>query len=153
MTNKKGFTVLELMVGLAIFSLISLMTLSIFSLGIKSNNLQRSQQEGNDSMRLVFNSIEKDIRESSQLVKISFDENTYYLTDLLNGTINSYSLENEILYKNGKYLIDQIKSFDIESLGNLQKIENHTVNEGFKLNLSLDEETIYDYKFYFRHEK
>ena len=153
MTNKKGFTVLELMVGLAIFSLISLMTLSIFSLGIKSTNLQRSQQEGNDSMRLVFNSIEKDIRESSQLVKISFDENTYYLTDLLNGTINSYSLENEILYKNGKYLIDQIKSFDIESLGNLQKIENHTVNEGFKLNLSLDEETIYDYKFYFRHEK
>lgn len=151
MNNKQGFTLLELIVGMAVFSVISLMLISIFTLGIKNNKQVRLRQESNDSIQLVYNSLENDIREGSQLIQLSTEENSYHLNDMLNENIITYTLNNEVLYKNGVYLIDQIKSFEIEELGDLNELKGHEIYEGLKIILSITEETIYDYKIYFRH--
>lgn len=146
MQDNKGFTLIELVIVIAVLSIVSLMTVSIFSFGIKSNNKNNEIKENTESVRLLFSIIEKDIRISSQ--NLSLEEcnqasDTCFLlkdSNVENGDFE-YHLKDDGFYRNKVFIIDRIKLFEI------QKLEDE---KGIKIIIEDAGEKNYDQVYYFR---
>lgn len=141
MKNKKGFTLVELVIVIALISIVSLMTASIFSFGIKSNERNQSLQESTESARLVLQILDKDIRSSSQKLELISEDTCFTLKDTLDESKTiKYCLKNEEVYRNNNFIIDKIIEFRIESI----------IDKGIEVYLVDNEGNTYDQKFYFR---
>lgn len=59
---KKGFTLVELIISMAIMAIVGAIILSVFQIGIKVSGKQQVQNDVQDNSRRVINSISSDIR-------------------------------------------------------------------------------------------
>ncbi|MGJ7920538.1 prepilin-type N-terminal cleavage/methylation domain-containing protein [Neobacillus sp. LXY-4] len=103
--NEKGLTLLELLITLALVSMVLLMATSVHLFGQKQMNSQSNEVQNQSNVRLALNIVTKEIRKASS---VSVANNV--LT--INGT-DVYKLENNILKKNNQTLISNIQQFTI----------------------------------------
>lgn len=157
--KEQGFTLIELVVAMAIFAILGLMTITVFSAGLKFTDRNQNIQERTESIRLVFRILDKDLRTSSQYIAVEDKDSCYTLKDKKSKQDDLvYCLLDDTLSKNGKVLIDKIGGFKIEALGKVLKVEiaeseEIEINEGLKITLVDSEGKEYDHKIYFRLEK
>ena len=156
MLNKKGFTLIELIIVMAVFAILASMAVSVFSFGLKSNQKNQEQQESTSTLRLVSSIVEKDIRKSSQNLELIHDNNNpncFKLLDLDDSeTTDSevsydYCLQGDNLYRNQVFLIDKIKAFE------MHEITDETSSELIGITIKIKDQggEDYDQEIYFRH--
>lgn len=155
MKNNKGFTLIELIVVMAVFTIISAMTLTIFSFGVKSNQKNQDLQESTTSLRLVSRILEKDIRKSSQSLVLITDQakpNCFKLKDIKDSEETDeevsfkYCLKEDVLYRNDAFLIDKISSFEMQEI----KDPSKETFIGVEIIIKNQEGDDYDQEIYFR---
>lgn len=116
MNKKKGFTLIELIIVISILSVVSLMLVSIFSFSINSNRKNTELVNNTDAIRLLSNTIEKDIRKSSQFISVNKNEACFEITDLIDNEKIVYCLDDGKVYRNSAFLIDYVKKIDIQNI-------------------------------------
>ena len=103
--NRKGFTLIELMIVLALLGVIITSAFSVFSFGFKSFNAQTDNIDNQSKVRHAINDISKEIRRiSAPVITISGAEID------VDGVV--YKLQGSTLMKNGNELVSGIKSFN-----------------------------------------
>lgn len=109
MKGKRGFTLVELVVGLLLLSLAWTVTVGILGNIFRSTETLTSQMEVESNIRHLVLILEKQIKHSDRIV---FAQDKVYLRDLESPTyLNYYSLEGTNLYKNKVY--DTLKSIGL----------------------------------------
>lgn len=116
MNKKKGFTLIELIIVISILSVVSLMLVSIFSFSINSNRKNTELVNNTDAIRLLSNTIEKDIRKSSQFISVNKNDTCFEITDLIDNEKIVYCLDDGKVYRNNAFLIDYVKKIDIQNI-------------------------------------
>lgn len=116
MNKKKGFTLIELIIVISILSVVSLMLVSIFSFSINSNRKNTELVNNTDAIRLLSNTIEKDIRKSSQFISVNKNDACFEITDLIDNEKIVYCLDDGKVYRNNAFLIDYVKKIDIQNI-------------------------------------
>lgn len=116
MNKKKGFTLIELIIVISILSVVSLMLVSIFSFSINSNRKNTELVNNTDAIRLLSNTIEKDIRKSSQFISVNKNGACHEITDLIDNENIVYCLDEGKVYRNNAFLIDYVKKIDIQNI-------------------------------------
>ena len=116
MNKKKGFTLIELIIVISILSVVSLMLVSIFSFSINSNRKNTELVNNTDAIRLLSNTIEKDIRKSSQFISVNKNDACFEITDLIDNEKIVYCLDDGKVYRNSAFLIDYVKKIDIQNI-------------------------------------
>lgn len=114
--NKKGMTLVEVVIALAVATVLVATISGVFLFINSVNNNQKSYIQAQDTIRTAALVVEKDIRSSSQYISVEFDAltNTYEIMDNTSNTvIAEYRLQGETLYRNGSVLIDNVTSFTI----------------------------------------
>ena len=128
MTKDKGFTLVEILVALAITSILSLALLSFFMVSQKNYQKEQSKDAEMQSLRLLGRMMESKLCQSSQYLGLDEVESCYLIYDesILDNPNNLYSaycleedvlrvdaegtrLENQITYLDGGYVIDGIQ--------------------------------------------
>ena len=93
MTKDKGFTLVEILVALALTSILSLALLSFFM--VSQNNYQKEQSKDAEmqSLRLLGRMMESKLRQSSQYLRLDKVESCYLICDesILDNPNNLYS--------------------------------------------------------------
>jgi prepilin-type N-terminal cleavage/methylation domain-containing protein len=109
LNNQKGTTLIELMVSVAIFSVLILMITSIFKAVIDGQRSSLAAQNTQESMRFVMETMSKSIRQAQkgesycQLSGGAVAVNKVYNTDGVIATVAGVSVGSEILYFKNKY--------------------------------------------------
>ena len=116
MNKKKGFTLIELIIVISILSVVSLMLVSICSFSINSNRKNTELVNNTDAIRLLSNTIEKDIRKSSQFISVNKKDACFEITDLIDNEKIVYCLDDGKVYRNSAFLIDYVKKIDIQNI-------------------------------------
>ena len=116
MNKKKGVTLIELIIVISILSVVSLMLVSIFSFSINSNRKNTELVNNTDAIRLLSNTIEKDIRKSSQFISVNKNDACFEITDLIDNEKIVYCLDDGKVYRNSAFLIDYVKKIDIQNI-------------------------------------
>ncbi len=115
MHNKKGMTLLELMVGLFVFSIIigSIHHIFLNFMGHHQNQeISVQVQEESDRLNYYF---EKDIRESNQQFNVNQNGNCFFLKDTAETDSKlQYCLEDNTIYRNKQVLMNNVSEFKIE---------------------------------------
>lgn len=126
MQNKKGFTLVELMIAMFIATIL---IAGVYAMFISVHNMNEEQQafiEAQTNLGSVSQIVEKDIRKSSQHLDISVSGNSTVITQLdKEGNIikddegnplqYSYELMNGKLYRNNRFLSEHIESFEVHA--------------------------------------
>lgn len=103
--NRKGFTLIELMIVLALLSVVIMIAFSVFSFGLKSFNAQTDNIGNQSNVRYVISDITNEIRRGDAT----------NITIISGGGINVngiiYKLQGNNLLKNGNELASGIESF------------------------------------------
>jgi len=128
--NRKGFTLVELMIVLALLGVVIMIGFSVFSFGFKNFNAQADNIDNQSKVRHAISDISKEIRKSDA-------------TDITisGGTINVggevYTLQGSNLLKNGNELDSGIKSFNPSKEGNKITLEiTSQANRGSEFTLT-----------------
>ena len=102
---KKGFTLIELIIVIAIISIISLgvMNIVLFLTRFFSNEDADITRQNN--VRIVVVNFEKDVRKSDQQVSV--------IDDCVNVNSISYCLINQAIYRDSLMIADNIGVFDV----------------------------------------
>lgn len=150
MKVKKGFTLVEVIIAMFITTVLISAVYFMFIRVFQMNREQDQFIQMQDSLRTVSIIVEKDIRKSTQNVDIKKEGNTttlQYLDDTgqkLEGSENifTYKLENNRLYRNGIFLMENLEEFDL-------------TNHNYYVNLELKSKTgkrevSHDKKIYLR---
>ena len=150
MKVKKGFTLVEVIIAMFITTVLISAVYFMFIRVFQMNREQDQFIQMQDSLRTVSIIVEKDIRKSTQNVDIKKEGNTttlQYLDDTgqkLEGSENifTYKLENNRLYRNGNFLMENLEEFEL-------------TNHNFYVNLELKSKTgkrevSHDKKIYLR---
>lgn len=98
--NRKGFTMLELMIALIVFSIIGIGLTTVFVSGIRFYSEEQSQIENQQSLTQFSITLENDVRKSKQATKsinclnLTHNDNTIvaYCYNSLNKTITRNSV-------------------------------------------------------------
>lgn len=106
MKNRQGFTLVELIVAMAVSTIVLGILVLIFSTTMKTYSSERDKVLLNDSYRIISISIEKDIRQSSQSIKVTTNNNCTSIIDEDNVTETIYCLIDKRVYRNGTYMTD-----------------------------------------------
>lgn len=150
MKDKKGFTLVEVIIAMFITTVLIAAVYFMFIRVFQMNREQDQFIQMQDSLRTVSIIVEKDIRKSTQNVDIKKEGNTttlQYLDDTgqkLEGSENifTYKLENNRLYRNGNFLMENLEEFEL-------------TNHNYYVNLELKSKTgkrevSHDKKIYLR---
>lgn len=113
MKNKKGLTLVELIVGMFVMTILFGIVYSIFIKLHLMNEEQKQFVEIQDSLRISGELLEKDIRQSSQNLKISSKDSCYFIHDLDTNIDTKYCLNDNVLSKNERYLASNINHFEL----------------------------------------
>lgn len=116
MVRRKGFTLVELIIAMAVTVIVLTMVVTFISTFLNINRQQNEYVKAQDSLRLAGIRIEKDIRESSQNITVSRDLNgCYRITDTGDsGSVKTYCLVEKNLNRNSVYLVGNIDSISVE---------------------------------------
>ena len=150
MKVNKGFTLVEVIIAMFITTVLISAVYFMFIRVFQMNREQDQFIQMQDSLRTVSIIVEKDIRKSTQNVDIKKEGNTttlQYLDDTgqkLEGSENifTYKLENNRLYRNGNFLMENLEEFEL-------------TNHNYYVNLELKSKTgkrevSHDKKIYLR---
>ncbi len=150
MKDKKGFTLVEVIIAMFITTVLIAAVYFMFIRVFQMNREQDQFIQMQDSLRTVSIIVEKDIRKSTQNVDIKKEGNITILQYLdesgkeLEGSENifTYKLENNRLYRNGNFLMENLEEFEL-------------TNHNFYVNLELKSKTgkrevSHDKKIYLR---
>ena len=105
--RKSGFTLIEMLVALSIFSFIMLAITGVFQVILRMQNNSLAANNLQESLRYAFENMSKEIRDAKKgaiLTNVYNDNSGVLKFENKNGTIISYELNNERLiarYKNG----------------------------------------------------
>jgi len=141
-SNRKGFTLLELMIGLFVFTLIGTGLTIVFVSGLRFFTDQQSQVENQFSITETSTMIENDIR---QAISASKSLNCLNLT-LINTSSIQYCINTStnVLTRNSNAIANNIESFNVIVDSNQVKITLTT-----KADLRLMKNTL-EFECYFR---
>lgn len=152
--NRQGFTLIELVVAVAIFTILGLTSSIVFSSSLSFQKHNQKIQELNQGNHLLVSILKKDIQNSSNIIKLKHESNIYTLTDLVNEHEITYQLKEEALYRNNAYLIDGIENFTLHELGDFKIIEKYNnkfqVMEGIKIIIRDRGGNHFEYPIYYR---
>ncbi|CAM3581707.1 type II secretion system protein [Erysipelothrix urinaevulpis] len=118
MNKKEGFTLLELVIVMALISVVGLLLMSVFLTSHKSNKKNEALQKRTESVRLVSHIIDTDIRKSSQELTLTNNGTCYDLTDSVDSSSIEYCFKNNSVFRQGSFLIDEVNDFQIKTLEN-----------------------------------
>lgn len=132
--NKKGFTLVEVLIAMLITGIILSATYTLFVSVFKMNQEQNEFIQMQDTLRTVGQIVERDIRRSSQYIDLDNKEDAIHLVNLnkagdviLDNEGNPveviYKLENRKLYRNGQHLMDQLDNFILREEGDVVYLE------------------------------
>lgn len=121
--NKKGVTLIELIIVLSILSIVSSLAYSVYYFGLKNFNTQTVNVNNQSNVRYALSIISKDIRKSDS-VTVSANIIT------IDGTIE-YKLDGNVLMKNGNNLVIDIETFNITRAGNKMTMEITSLPNSF----------------------
>ncbi|WP_158587432.1 PilW family protein [Neobacillus notoginsengisoli] len=110
--NQKGLSLVELLAGLALLSMIMLLASSIHLFGQKQAISQSAQVQNQSDVRLALKILTKEIRKATS---VTVSNNTLTINDT-----DIYKLEKGNLTKNGVPIISNLKNLSI-------KMENNKV--------------------------
>jgi prepilin-type N-terminal cleavage/methylation domain-containing protein len=113
--NRKGFTLVELMIVLALLSVVMMVGFSFFSYSFKSFNAQTDNIDNQSKVRYAISDVTKEIRKVNGLNIIISNEMD------VDGVV--YKLQGSTLSKNGNVLVSGIKLFKPSSVGNKITLE------------------------------
>lgn len=143
--HKKGFTLVELVIVIAVFAILSGAVSSFFIFTSRINQDQTDYVEAQDTVRTVATTVESDIRASTQAADAISGQGTVndpYIIVQASGADVQYYNQDNVLYRNGAALLNHVNVFSL------------TLND-FLVTLSIEsafaERTIqYDQKVYLR---
>lgn len=118
MDHKKGFTLVELIITLAIASIILTGLVSVFSSIMKSSEREKRYVEIQDSVRILNVHFEKMIRTSSQNITVSESNGCYHIYDTVDMVDQSICRDGSELYVNDSLLVDNLKALEIYHMSN-----------------------------------
>lgn len=110
--NNKGITLVELIVALAIFSIIISLTFSMLLSGNRTFNMQIDDVEDFSSVRNGMDYITREIRKADKVDVLLNNILKLNETDDYDGDI--YKLHNNSITKNGSIVISNINEFNIK---------------------------------------
>lgn len=131
-TNKKGFTLIELVIAMAITTIVLSILVFVFTWGMRTYQTQQKFVNLQDSLRTSGMVIEKDIRASTQVLTITATTNCYTLTDD-ESNINKYCLIDNVLTRNDVPLMDHLHTLEITQTSGFVRIYLAGTYEGKEL--------------------
>ncbi|QUH26660.1 prepilin-type N-terminal cleavage/methylation domain-containing protein [Serpentinicella alkaliphila] len=114
--NNKGLTLLEMMIVLALLSIIMIVGYSIFSYSIKGYYTQTYNVNNQSNVRSAIRDITREIRRAD-------NSNINVSTGSIDIDGIVYSFSGDSLYRNGSQVIKGIKAFNPEKIGNKITLE------------------------------
>lgn len=132
MQDKRGFTLVEVMVALFVTSILLGAVYFVFVRSFMMNKEQNDYVNSQDALRLSAMVIESDIRKSSQDINIIQEKGCFVITDIQDNTEVEYCVSERTLYRNSVFLIDNVDSFILEdhiNYVNLEIISNYNRKE------------------------
>ncbi|SNR86457.1 prepilin-type N-terminal cleavage/methylation domain-containing protein [Anaerovirgula multivorans] len=113
--NRKGITLIELLMVLSVMSIIVVLSFSVYIFGMKSFTLQSTNVENQSNVRYATSYITKEIRKA---------ESVEVLGNILtiNGT-DEYKLVDNIIWRNSNELVTGIEHFNMSKSGNKISLE------------------------------
>jgi competence protein ComGF len=109
--SEKGITLVEVLAGLALLSIILLLSSSLHLFAQKQMNDQQKAYQSETNVSLAMDIITKEIRSANS----SSATNNVLTVNTSNNTANVYKLNGTDLTKNNQTIIPDIKQFDITS--------------------------------------
>lgn len=118
MNKSKGFTLIELVVALAISTIILGVIFVVFSSIMKTYTNEKNRILLQDANRIVSLTIEGDIRKSSQSISIVEDGACFQIVDTIMGSSTTYCIEENTVSRDGVFLSDNIQDVNLVLNGN-----------------------------------
>ena len=115
MKNKKGITLLEVIITLGILSVIGLMAFTLFGQGLSLYQAETESADLQDEMRLVLSDITNKVRVAEE-ADISVATNQLTINDY------TYSLDGNRIIRNSSELATNISFFDVSLADGLLEI-------------------------------
>lgn len=140
MKNKRGFTLIEMIIALAVVTLVLGGLITVFRVIMKSNQTEQNYISAQDTLRTVSIHLEKEIRTSSQNIEISSLNNCTDIKDLTSNELKTYCLISDGIYFNNTLLINNVKSFDLIKVDNAIELK---LESNFQEDVIVYEKTIY----------
>lgn len=132
--NKKGVTLIELLIVLSILSIIISLAFSVIFVGTKNFSVQTANVNNQSNVRYALNIISRDIRKAES---VTVSEHTITIDDSF-----EYKLENNELLKGEQILATDVETFHITKVGNKITIEINSLPNSVGQSVSLSS-TIY----------
>lgn len=130
--TKKGFTLIETVITLAILGIIAVLSVSIFTFGPLSFNMQSNTLSNQYSVRHVLRSISRDARNVDS-DEVSFSNGTLIIGE------NKYKLIGDSVFKNDSKISSGIDEFNVSFEENKVSVTVKSLeNKGRSFSLSTD---------------
>lgn len=113
MDHKRGFTLVELLVAMAVSAIVFLGVISMFSSILNADKNLDNYVQAQDAHRIVSITVEKDIRSSSQNISLSITGTCTAIKDLNTDEVIEYCLSGNDLSRNGSLLSGNIGMFSL----------------------------------------
>ncbi len=138
--NKKGFTLIELMVVVVILGLITLGAVSFFGGGMRSWISGQFQLQAQRETRIALDRMVKEIREGDSIDDGNSDSDTIRVDfNVLGKTSVTYNLSGESLTRNGAPFLDNVYLLEFTYLNSAGIIEtNKSKASKILINLQVD---------------
>lgn len=113
MIKSKGFTLIELIVVIAILGVFLSGVFAIFDMGVKMYAKDQSQVANQETIRTVMTSIEKKIRKANHANQPLYENVDGCLIIRSSTTTDSYCLTAGSITLNGSAIINRVSVFDV----------------------------------------
>jgi len=114
MKKSKGFTLIELIVVVAIIGVMLSGVLAIFDQGVKMYAKDNTQVANQQSLRTVMTSIEKKIRKADHINQPLYEDVSGCLVVQSKTEVDTYCKSGNSVTLNGASILDRISAFDID---------------------------------------
>jgi len=110
--QQRGLTLVEVLAVLVIFSIISILLMSILGSSTSTHQKQLTKNKELQNTSIVLKLITKDFRKS-----VKFDEATYTFTTIVDGseTEQTYVLSDDKITRNGETIATDIEEFELSN--------------------------------------
>lgn len=115
MKGKRGYTLIELVVAIALVAAVSLLMFAIFGQGVNLYAKETNSVIEQTNLRIVLSDI-------TNIARLTKPDNISYSAGILNIGSNFYTFNNQTVKKNGIVIAKDIASFDVSISGGILDI-------------------------------